>query len=181
MPKESTCQISFCQTFTTLVYYLILLILFWILLRLPVLSFPLRHVRKFLNFFVDKVTNARAHISPPAFHSSVSSLLTAFCLFESLYLPYMRLLVIESLQVPPTDAVPLGFFKEVISVLEPSVPGLINSSLSSGVVPKTFKHATLLIKNPARMPLLSNFRPVSKLPFFSKILEKIVYSQWTAL
>lgn len=98
---------------------------------------------------------------------SLSPLLTAFCLFESLYLLYMRLLVIESLQVPPADAVPPGFFKEVISVLEPSVPGLINSSLSSGVVPKTFKHATLL------MPLLSNFRPVSKLPSFQRFWRKL--------
>lgn len=75
---------------------------------------------------------------------TLQSLSPAHCLFESLYLLYMRLLVIESLQVPPADTVPPGFFKEVISVLEPSVPGLINSSLSSGVVPKTFKHATLL-------------------------------------
>lgn len=56
----------------------------------------------------------------------------------------------------------------------------MNSSLSSGVVPAHFKHAVVqpLIKKPGLDPaVMSNFRPISKLPFLSKILEKLVYSQ----
>lgn len=35
-----------------------------------------------------------------------------------------------------------------------------------------------LIKKPGLDPtVMANFRPISKLPFVSKILEKIVYSQ----
>lgn len=50
----------------------------------------------------------------------------------------------------------------------------------SGVVPKDLQHAVVkpLIKNPALDPtVLVNYRPISKLHFLSKILEKMVHSQ----
>lgn len=77
----------------------------------------------------------------------------------------------------------LGFFKEVFPTVGPYVLAVVNSSLSSGVVPKNFKHAVVqpLIKKPGLDPVdLANFRPISKLPFLSKILEKIVCSQLMA-
>lgn len=105
----------------------------------------------------------------PAFHPSVSlpCSLPFACLSLSIF-SICDCWSSKAFRFPPP-----GFFKEVISVLEPSVPGLINSSLSSGVVPKTFKHATLLIKNPAWMPLLSNFRPVSKPPSFQRFWREL--------
>lgn len=105
----------------------------------------------------------------PAFHPSVSlpCSLPFACLSLSIF-SICDCWSSKAFRFPPP-----GFFKEVISVLEPSVPGLINSSLSSGVVPKTFKHVTLLIKNPAWMPLLSNFRPVSKLPSFQRFRREL--------
>uniref|UniRef100_A0A8C6UH90 Reverse transcriptase domain-containing protein n=1 Tax=Neogobius melanostomus TaxID=47308 RepID=A0A8C6UH90_9GOBI len=57
---------------------------------------------------------------------------------------------------------------------------LINSSLKSGCVPVDFKHAVVqpLLKKPNLDPTtLANFRPISKLPFLSKVLEKAVYEQ----
>ena len=64
-------------------------------------------------------------------------------------------------------------------MIEP-ITEIINESLSLGTVPASFKHAvvTPLIKKPTLDPdVLSNFRPVSNLPFISKILEKVVYCQ----
>ncbi len=57
---------------------------------------------------------------------------------------------------------------------------IINSSSALGYVPKTFKLAAIkpLIKNPQINPKdLVNYRPISNLPFLSKILEKVVSSQ----
>ena len=54
---------------------------------------------------------------------------------------------------------------------------LFNSSLSYGVVPSSFKHAVVrpLLKKPnADIDDPSNYRPISLLPFLSKILERIV-------
>ena len=80
----------------------------------------------------------------------------------------------------PYDAVPPHFFKEIFSSIGKSVLTIINSSLSSGVVPVSFKHAVVqpLLKKPGLDPtVLANFRPISKLPLISKILEKVVHTQ----
>jgi len=57
---------------------------------------------------------------------------------------------------------------------------IINSSLVSGIVPSYFKHATVqpLLKKPNLDPkCFNNYRPISKLPFISKVLEKVVFNQ----
>jgi len=54
---------------------------------------------------------------------------------------------------------------------------MINLSLTSGIVPPCLKHALirpLLKKKHLDSENLKNFRPVSNLPFMSKVLEKIV-------
>ncbi len=43
----------------------------------------------------------------------------------------------------PYDAVPPRFDKEVFPTVGPSVLAVVNSSLSSGVVPENFKHAVV--------------------------------------
>ncbi len=62
----------------------------------------------------------------------------------------------------------------------PDIKIIMNSSLASGVVPANFKHAVVqpFIKKPELDTSgLSNFRPISKLPFLSKILEKVILLQ----
>ena len=80
----------------------------------------------------------------------------------------------------PSDSIPSHLFKEVFSSVQSFILLLINRCLSSGCVPSSFKHATVqpLLKKKNLDPLvLSNFRPISKLPFISKVLEKIVLNQ----
>ncbi len=57
---------------------------------------------------------------------------------------------------------------------------MINPSLLTGCVPQSFKVAVLkaLLKKPTLNPeVLANYRPISKLPFLSKTLEKVVANQ----
>ncbi len=73
------------------------------------------------------------------------------------------------------DPIPSKLLKEVLPLL-----AIINSSLSLGYVPKNFKLAVIkpLIKKTQLDPKdLVNYRPISNLPFLSKILEKVVSSQ----
>ena len=80
----------------------------------------------------------------------------------------------------PVDVIPTSLFKDVFNSLGPYVLPLINSSISSGCVPDQFKHAIIqpLLKKPSLDPLIhSNYRPISKLPFISKVLEKAVCNQ----
>ena len=62
----------------------------------------------------------------------------------------------------------------------PPIAKMINASLKTGVVPKSFKHAlvTPLIKNSKLDPnAMSSYRPISNLKFVSKVLERCVAKQ----
>ncbi len=77
------------------------------------------------------------------------------------------------------DPVPTKLLKE-LPVAEEPLLNIINSALYLGHVPKPFKLAVIkpLIKKPQLDPSeLSNYRPISNLPFMSKILEKVVSAQ----
>ncbi len=78
------------------------------------------------------------------------------------------------------DPIPSKLLKEVLPEVIDPLLAIINLSLSLGYVPKNFKLAVIkpLIKKPQLDPkVLVNYRPISNLPFLSKILEKIVSSQ----
>ncbi|KAI2645534.1 RNA-directed DNA polymerase from mobile element jockey [Labeo rohita] len=78
------------------------------------------------------------------------------------------------------DPVPTKLLKELLPVAEEPLLNIINSSLSLGHVPKPFKLAVIkpLIKKPQLDPSeLANYRPISNLPFMSKILEKVISVQ----
>ncbi len=78
------------------------------------------------------------------------------------------------------DPIPSKLLKEVLPEVIDPLLAIINSSLSIGYVPKTFKLTVIkpLIKKPQLDPKdLVNYRPISNLPFLSKILEKVISSQ----
>ena len=57
---------------------------------------------------------------------------------------------------------------------------IIHSSLTTGIVPSSFKTAAItpILKKPGADPTnFNNFRPISNLPFVSKILKKTVATQ----
>ena len=78
------------------------------------------------------------------------------------------------------DHVPPKFVKMFPSLFAPSIALIINRSMSSGRVPSAFKKAIVfpLLKKTNLDPLdPASYRPVSNLPYLSKLLEKAVYAQ----
>ncbi len=78
------------------------------------------------------------------------------------------------------DPIPSKLVKEVLPEVIDPLLAIIYSSLSLGYVPKIFKLAVIkpLIEKSQLDPKdLVNYRPISNLPFLSKILEKVVSSQ----
>ena len=78
------------------------------------------------------------------------------------------------------DPIPSSIIKLCLPAISPLIVTIINSSLTSGFVPQTLKLAavTPILKKPALDPdTISNFRPISNLPFLSKILERVVAAQ----
>ena len=135
-----------------------------------------------LHYFIDKVTSTRALIPPPASDPSVFVPYSVVLYkFEPVTLPFVQETVGHlKPSGSPNDTVPPQIFKQAFPTVGSSCLTIIN--LSSGVVPANLKHAVVqpLLKK-KKMGLdptvLANYRPISKLPFLSKILENIAYSQ----
>ncbi len=78
------------------------------------------------------------------------------------------------------DPFPTSLVKSNICVIRPLIIKVINHSLQADHVPSTLKTAVirLLLKKSTLDPdVFDNYRPISNLPFFSKVLEKVVAAQ----
>ena len=78
------------------------------------------------------------------------------------------------------DPIPAPILRDCLEEITPIVAD-INKSLSAGVVPQCVEHtlAKPLLKKVNLDPnCLRNYRPVSNLPFLSKVLERIVLKQF---
>ena len=81
------------------------------------------------------------------------------------------------------DPIPTPILHDCLEEITPIVTDIVNKSLSCGVIPQCFKHALRLVKPLLKKAKLdpncpSNYRPVSNLPFLSKVLESIVLKQF---
>ncbi|XP_041802630.1 uncharacterized protein LOC121613344 [Chelmon rostratus] len=136
----------------------------------------------FLSFFTDKITALRSVPVSTDPDPCVPPLCqAAFNQFEPVSLSELSEVVHD---LKPTscslDSIPSKFLKGLFDSVESVLLVLVNACLSSGSFPSAFKHAVVqpLLKKPNLDPsLLSNFRPISKLPFLSKVLEKVVFKQ----
>ncbi len=78
------------------------------------------------------------------------------------------------------DPFPTTLLKSHISILSPIITQTVNLSLQTAHVPPALKAAVIrpLLKKPSLDPdNLANYRPISNLPFLSKVLEKTVATQ----
>ena len=78
------------------------------------------------------------------------------------------------------DPVPTTLLKKIADKVIPLITLIVNLSLESGHMPLELKKALLvplLKKITDDHDTLSNFRPISNLPFLSKLIEKVVAEQ----
>lgn len=72
------------------------------------------------------------------------------------------------------DVLPTKLLKQFLNELLPTITNLVNLSLTSGVFPAKWKQAVVrpLLKKAGLELTFANYRPVSNLTFFSKLIEK---------
>ena len=77
------------------------------------------------------------------------------------------------------DPVSTWLLKSCVDVLAPPITEMVNLSLLSGHVPEYWRTAVVspLLKKPGLDLVYKNFRPISNLPFISKIVEKAALPQ----
>ena len=143
---------------------------------------------EFASFFDNKISNIRADImsaaasiNPSARCKSVDhsrGSLNSFCAVNEEELRQTILQMTSS--SCSLDVIPTPFLKEVLDSVISDILKIVNCSLYSGVFPDSLKTAVvrpLLKKHNLDPSVLSNYRPISNLPFVGKILEKVVFKQ----
>ena len=80
------------------------------------------------------------------------------------------------------DNVPMSIIKESICSVSAPFTDIFNLSITSGIVPTELKTARVipLFKTDDKSSI-SNYKPISLLPSFSNILEKVVYNRLMSL
>ena len=137
----------------------------------------------FSDFFNNKVCNIRKQLyqtSPPNQNDRVFTGVP-FSFFRQVSEDEVKQIILKSPSKScELDALPTSLLKESLSDVLPFITKIINVSLSSSIVPPSFKDAIvnpLLKKLDIDQNQFNNYRPVSNLSFLSKILEKVVFSQ----
>ena len=137
---------------------------------------------RFVTFFSDKITKIRdSFSSTDSFRLPAPPDLPKFDSFRTVSDVEIHKAIMKS----PTKSCLLDrcltfLVKECLDILLPSIPKLVNCSLSEGVVPADFKKAVItpLIKKASPPPdEFKNYRPVSGLCFISKLVKRVVVSQ----
>ena len=141
---------------------------------------------EFSTYFSEKVTKIRQSISSNVSTEQRRRFTTAnstFQCFEEIDL--QELIKVASQMNSKTcdlDPVPTIVVKKYMTLLAPVILRIINLSITTCTFPSSLKHAivTPVAKSSVKSKEdLSNYRPVSNLPYLSKIIEKIISDQLT--
>ena len=139
---------------------------------------------KFNEFFVHKIEEIRRSFDPdrPIPTNPVEFSGTAFAEFQLVTEDFVKTVVQEMPKKScDLDPIPTSVLYDCLDEVIPIVTSIMNKSLSSSVVPQCFKHALVkpLLKKASLDPnRLKHYRPVSNLPFLSKVLVRIVLKQF---
>ncbi len=145
--------------------------------------------QNFGDFFLSKIAKIQDSLQSSDTHTTVNALdeephcLSPLEVFEPVTPEDLRKLISAySIKACPLDPLPARVFKSIYHVLLPVVVQIINLSLSSGSVPLSLKEAMIFptLKKPQLdCEELKNYRPVSNLPYISKLIERVVAIQLT--
>ena len=139
---------------------------------------------QFNEFFVHKIEEIRRSFDPdrPIPTNPFEFSGTAFAEFQLVTEDLVKTVVQEMPQKScDLDLIPTSVPYDRLNEIIPIVTSIMNKSLSSGIVPQCFKHALVkpLLKKASLDPnCLKHYRPVSNLPFLSKVLERIDLKQF---
>ena len=135
---------------------------------------------KFNVFFVHKTDEIRSSFDPdrPIPNNAVKFSGTAFAEFHLVTDDFVKTVVQEMPQKScDLDPISTSVLYDCLDEIVPILTSIISKSLSSGIVPQCFKHAQvkIMLKKVSPDPsCLKHYRPVSSLPFLSKVLKCIV-------
>ncbi len=146
-----------------------------------------RKCNEFAFFFSEKINNIRKEIGTSSSHAEVTQIRpqsqkeVTMSIFEAIESNILEEIV-QHLKSSTCylETLSTSFFKSVLNCLEADLLEVVNASLLSGTFPNYLKTAVikpLLKKLNLDNTMLSNYRPISNLPFIGKIIEKVDFLQ----
>jgi len=138
----------------------------------------------FTTFFSDKVDTVRQSTSATPLHRVMPTATHTLHQWDPVTLEdVIKLIGNAPNKHCQLDPAPTWLVKQHSRLLAPFIALLINKSLAGGCFPVQFKHAVvspLIKKGSTDSSQLKSYRPVSNLPFLSKLLEKAFRHSYNA-
>ena len=74
-----------------------------------------------------------------------------------------------------TNTIPIFIFKKLSTIIAPVICNVFNSAIAEGTFPSILKIARVILLHKAKSrKVKNNYRPISLLPFISKLIEKLI-------
>jgi len=154
---------------------------------LPCYDNPSDLANNFASFFTNKIKKANEDIlksqpaNPEEYSKTLNNSPPLLNHFQPVTEQQIRQIITASNSKScALDPLPTHLLKSCVDVLLTPICNIINSSIASGKVPTALKHATItpILKKPSLdKDDFKSYRPISNLPYVSKILEKTVVKQ----
>ena len=149
---------------------------------LPSHTSDLQLASDFSDFFTSKVSTIREslnHEDTPSFVPPLDDDATAtlHSFTPTTIEEIVRIIKLSPNKSCELDPLPTWLLKLCVQELAPIIAAIVNKSLETSCMPAELKraHVRPRLKKPCLDPdVLNNYRPVSNLPFISKIIEKVV-------
>ena len=142
--------------------------------------------QNFAEFFRSKVQNIQSELEAQRLkqHANQTYKYIPICSRLSDFTPVSKDTIKDTMSAMANkqcllDPAPTWFIKQSTNILVPLVHKVVNKSLSIAEMPslKTALVTPVIKDTSDDATSLNNYRPVSNLPFLSKVIEKIVYKQ----
>ncbi|KAK6168510.1 hypothetical protein SNE40_021026 [Patella caerulea] len=143
---------------------------------------------EFNGFFDTKISKLKAGIETAAQNvmppSDISTPINcSLQSFDAVSTEHIGKIILDSKSATcDLDPLPTWILKKdlIVDTISPLITYIFNSSISSSCVPESLKYALvtpILKKSSLDQQIFKNYRPVSKLPFLEKVLEKVISCQ----
>ena len=141
---------------------------------------------KFNEYFVSLASNINASTDPqggvlinnvpPFCQYLINKVDTSIYLYDTYDLEIVD--IIKDFEIGKASDIPTILIKKSAKLISPLLAKLYNNCTDAGIFPQIFKTGKITkIFKKGNKELLENYRPVSVLPIFGKIFEKILYDR----
>ncbi len=140
---------------------------------------------EFSAFFLGKIE--KIHLELTDHHGEMSQEIEEICMYDSVMDRFdlvteedVKKVISQSRTTScELDPVPTWILKLCMDEILPLITAIVNASLESSNMPTSMKIAMIkpLLKKVILELILRNYRPVSNLPFISKVIERVVAAQ----